>query len=101
MNDVISLACLVGVAVLPPVVLGLRATRPRLMPWWAVFLIVLGLGWPLVIVGGMLQETKEGGAGHVGALFFGWALVLLWFAPWLLVYGVIQFFRRHRRIPNA
>ena len=96
MNDVISLACLIGLTVLPVVVLGLRAARPRLMPWWAVFTIQVGLGWVLMIVSAMIQETKQGGAGHVGALFFGWALVLIWFAPWLLVYAVIQVFRRRR-----
>lgn len=101
MNDVLSLACLVGLAVLPPVVLGLRAARPKLMPWWAVFSIVVGLGWVLAVVGAMLKETTEGGAGHVGALFFGWALVLIWFAPWLLVYAVIQLFRRRRAGRNA
>ena len=94
MNDVLSLACLVGLAVLPPVVLGLRAARPKLMPWWAVLSIVVGLGWVLVLVGAMLNETANGGAGHVFALFFGWAFVLIGFAPWLLVYGAIQYFRR-------
>jgi hypothetical protein len=29
----------------------------------------------MVLVGAMLKETTEGGAGHVGALFFGWAIV--------------------------
>jgi hypothetical protein len=101
MNDVLSLACLVGLAVLPLVVLGLRAARPKLMPWWAVFSIVVGLGWVLVLVGAMLKERAEGGAGHVFALFFGWAIVLIWFAPWLLVYAVVQFFRRRRATPNA
>jgi len=101
MNNVLFLICLTGLAVLPLAVLGLRAARPKLMPWWAVFSIVVGLGWALVAVGAMLRETTEGGAGHVGALFFGWAFVLIWFAPWLLVYGVIQFFRRRHASHNA
>jgi hypothetical protein len=90
-----------GLAVLPLAVLGLRAARPRLMPWWAVVSTVVGLGWALVVVGAMLRETPEGGAGHVGALFFGWAFVLIWFAPWLLAYAVIQFFRRRHASRNA
>lgn len=93
MNDLLSAVCLGLLAVLPIAVLGLRAARPGRMPWWAVFLTVVGLGWPLCLFGAMLQETSKGGAGHVGALFFGWALVLLWFAPWLLAYAVIQFLR--------
>ena len=64
-------------------------------------LALAGLGWGLGFVSAMLNETTEGGAGHVGALFFGWAIVLIWFAPWLLVYGVIQLFRRRRANPNA
>lgn len=94
MNDVLSLACLIGLAVLPLIVLGLRAARPKLMPWWAVFSSVVGLGWVLVLIGALLNETANGGAGHVFALFFGWALVLIWFAPWLLVYAAIQYFCR-------
>lgn len=95
-KDVISLACLIGVALLPLAALGLRAARPKVMPWWAVFSIVIGLGWALMIVSAMLKETQEGGAGHVGALFLGWALMLAWFAPWLLAYAIIQSFRRRR-----
>jgi hypothetical protein len=48
----------------------------------------------------MLNETKNGGAGHVFALLFGWAISLIWLAPWLLVYAVIQLFRC-RAIPHA
>lgn len=101
MNDVLSLACLIGLAILPLVVLSFRAARPKLMPWWAVISLVVVVGWVLVLVSAMLNETAEGGAGHVFALFFGWAFVLLWFAPWLLVYAVIQFVRRRRAIPNS
>ncbi len=101
MHNVLFFICLAGLAVLPLAVLGLRAARPKLMPWWAVFSIVVGLGWALVLVSAMLRETTEGGAGHVGALFFGWAFVLVWFAPWLLVYALLQFFRRRHAGHNA
>jgi len=100
MNDLCLLACLIGLAALPLVLLGLRAARPRVMPWWAVFLLAIGLGWVLVLVSAMLNETKNGGAGHVFALFFGWAIALIWLAPWLLGYAVIQLFCR-RAIPDA
>lgn len=101
MKDVISLACLIGVAILPLAALGLRAARPKGMPWWAVFSLVIGLGWALMIVSAMLKETQEGGAGHVGALFLGWALMLVWLAPWLLVYAIVQGFRHRRSIRRA
>ena len=96
MNEVASLVCLAGLVLLPILVLGLRMHRPRLMPWWAAFLTAVGLGWALMIVGAMLKESSEGGAGHVGALFFGWALALIWFVPWLLVYAIVQRVRRSR-----
>ena len=101
MNEVISAACLVVLALLPLVVLGLRAARPRLMPWWAAVLLVVGLGWGLLIVGAFVNESARGGAGHVGALFLGWAIMLVWFAPWLLAYAVFQFVRRRRAMPHA
>ena len=96
MNDVISAACLAALAVLPPLVLGLRAARPRLMPWWAAFALVVGLGWALLIASALVNESAKGGAGHVGALFLGWAIMLVWFAPWLLAYALFQFVRRRR-----
>ncbi|MEY4689902.1 MAG: hypothetical protein RIT19_227, partial [Verrucomicrobiota bacterium] len=49
-----------------------------------------GLRYPIMVFSAMLQESQSGGAGHVGALFFGWALMLLWFIPWLMVYALIQ-----------
>jgi hypothetical protein len=64
-------------------------------------LTVVGIGWALMVVGAMLRETPDGGAGHVGALFFGWAFALTWFAPWLLVYALIQYFRRRHESPKA
>lgn len=101
MNQALSLVCLVVIAVLPAGVLGLRAVMPRLMPWWAMLLTLLGVGWPVLVFGAMLQESRSGGAGHVGALFFGWALLLLWFVPWLIVYALIQGIRRRRAARDA
>ena len=94
MNPWLSMLCLAVIAVLPAGVLAVRAVRPRLMPWWAMLLVLLGVGWPVMVFGAMLNETQGGGAGHVGALFFGWALMLLWFAPWLIVYALIRRLRR-------
>jgi hypothetical protein len=90
MKDLLALFCAGGFLLLPLMVLILRALYPRWMPWWAVCLVTVGLGWALAFVSAMLREGPDTGAGHVGALFFGWALALLWFLPWLLVYGVIQ-----------
>lgn len=96
MKNVLALISITGFAVLPLAVLGLRAARPKYMPWWAVFLITLGLGWLLALVSAMLREGPETGAGHVMALFFGWAYALGWFAPWLVAYAAIQFLLRLR-----
>lgn len=95
--QLLSLACLVLVALLPAAVLGLRAARPRWMPWWAVLPAVVGPGWAVLVFSALLEETAKGGAGHMGALFFGWAIMLAWFLPWLALYGVVQAFLRWRR----
>ncbi|MBM3883601.1 MAG: hypothetical protein FJ387_28495 [Verrucomicrobia bacterium] len=56
---------------------------------------VVGLGWALALVAAMLRETPDTGAAKVFALFFGWAYALLvWFLPWLFIYGIIQVVRR-------
>ena len=94
MNAALSAVCLGLFAVLPWIVLGVRFARPRLMPWWAVFSTSVGLGWGLLLLGALLKESPEGGAGHVGALFFGWAIALMWLLPWLMVYGIAHVMRR-------
>ncbi len=94
MQQMLTMICLAGFLLLPIIVLSFRAIRPKRMPWWAVFPIVIVLGWLLVLVTAMLNETPDGGAPKVFALFFGWAYALVWFVPWLLVYGVIQLVRK-------
>ena len=94
MDTVLNVVCVGGFLLLPLAVLGLRAVQPKRLPWWAAFLIVVTLGWPLVLGAAILNETPDHGAARVFALFFGWAYALAWFIPWLLVYGVLQLFRR-------
>jgi hypothetical protein len=64
MNNVLFLICFTGLAVLPLAVLGLRAARPKLMPWWAVFSIVVGLGWVLVVIGAEIGVREIGVSVH-------------------------------------
>ncbi|MFM8359191.1 MAG: hypothetical protein ACKOET_11625, partial [Verrucomicrobiota bacterium] len=92
----LSQACLAFFALLPAGILGLRFARPRFMPWWAVLPAVIGPGWAVLVFSAMLEEPSKGGAGHVGALFFGWAIMLVWFLPWLALYGLIQAVLRWR-----
>jgi hypothetical protein len=99
MKDLLALFCAGGFLLLPLMVLVLRAFYPRWMPWWAVWLVTVGVGWALAFVSAMLREGPDTGAGHVGALFFGWALALLWFLPWWLMYGVVHLFRRRKGRP--
>jgi|GEM_PF-6292173 len=101
MGDVLSQAGSVGLSVLTLVVLSLRAAQPTFLPWWGVCSIVVGLGWLLTMVSAMLKEATSEGAGHVGALFLGWVMVLIWFAPGLLVCVIIQRFPRRRTASNA
>jgi hypothetical protein len=59
------------------------------------------LGWILVFAMALLSETPERGAGKVFALYFGWAYAIVWFSPWVLAYGVMQFFRRRHASRGA
>jgi len=79
---------------LPVIVLWTRWRWSKRMPWWAVVLAVVAVGWPLTLAGAVLNETPDRGAPMVFALYFGWLYSLLWFLPWLLVYGIFQFVRR-------
>ena len=94
MKNALSFTCIGAFLLLPVIVLWVRATRPKRMPWWAVFAVVVVLGWPLALAIAALNETPDQGASKVFALFFGWAFALAWFLQWLLVYGVIQLVRR-------
>ena len=91
---------IVGFAALSIAVLSLRAARPRVMPWWAVFFIVIGVGWVLTI----MDAIAEGpGSGLPVVVLLGWMISLFWFLPWLIVYAVIWLFFQFRRallMPN-
>lgn len=93
-NDLLELLCALGFGLVPIAVLAIRAFRPRFMPWWAVFGVTVGIGWGLAVASAWIHEGPDTGAGHVGALFFGWALALLWLLPWLIVYAIVQGVRR-------
>ena len=114
-NRILYLSCLGGFLLLPFAVLLLRAFRRKFMPWWLAFLAVAALGWLLVNgtvhfsfahLGDLIHSYGDNppnelverwandGAKRVFALFFGWVYALVWFVPLLLVYGLIQLFRR-------
>ena len=93
-STALEFICALGFGLLPIAVLALRAFRPRIMPWWAVFGVTVVLGWCLAVASALVHEGPDTGAGHMGALFFGWALALLWFMPWLIVYAFAQGLRR-------
>ena len=93
MKDLASYILLTLFALLPPSVLATRMRRPSRMPWWAAFGLVIGLGWLLILGGALIKEGPESGAGHVTALFAGWAFALIWFLPWLGLYAIIHLIR--------
>ncbi len=114
-NKILYLACFVGFLVLPFAVLLLRAFRPKRMPWLLAFLAVAVLGWLFVngavyfkfeYLGDLMHSYgnnppedlvklwSNDGAQRVFALLFGWVYALVWFAPPLLIYKLIQLSRR-------
>lgn len=98
MNERLSTLVMILFGLLPPALLSLRMFPRRRLPWWAVVTIMVVTGWGLVLGAAMLAESPEGGsAAMVFALFFGWAYALVWFAPWLGLYGLVALVRRRFR----
>jgi hypothetical protein len=100
---------------LPAILLGIRFFRPRLMPWWALPLIVSLLGWGLVNatvffyyehLGEVIRDYGDNapqeltdalvadGAKRVFALLFGWMYGLVYSVPFLIIYGAFCWIRR-------
>ena len=90
MHKIFAITCFGGFLLLPFLVLVLRATRPRLMPWWFVFTIIILFGWLFVLAPSVLSDELEGGGARAFALLFGWAYALIWSIPPLLIYGFSQ-----------
>ncbi|MCX6967114.1 MAG: hypothetical protein NTZ46_04930 [Verrucomicrobia bacterium] len=113
MNRIIYLTALWAFFALPPIVLCIRAFRPKLMPWWFAAVLVAVLGWFLVNAAvhfyyahldDLLRPYAEcnhapadllalrcaDGAKMIFALLFGWAYGLVYSVPWILVYGLMQ-----------
>jgi len=63
------------------------------MPSWTASLVVATLGWLLWLGAALTADQENSGAPEVFAVFFGWAFALLWFAPWLLGFGVVNLVR--------
>jgi len=87
------------------------------MPWWFLFVLVFVFSWIFVngtvyfyyahlgdvlnTYGGnppadFIEKLTNDGAKKVFALFFGWLYGLIYFSPWLMLYGVFQFIRRNK-----
>ncbi len=95
MNEHLSKFLTILFVILPPALLSLRMFPRRPLPWWAVVTLMVGAGWGLVLGAAILAETPErGSAAMVFGLFFGWVFALIWFAPWLALYGFVSLLRR-------
>ena len=104
-----------------PLLLVVRFFSPRLMPWWAVFLCASALGWLFIVLGEHFDkvsyaqcierrfEDPDGFAigrnypgcpflfldgAYAGNLEFGWVTALIYFFPWLAIYGVVHLIRK-------
>lgn len=84
--------CTAGFLLLPIVLLILRWIRAKWMPWWAVALITLTVGWGLAFGAAITADrpTEKSGAPELFALMFGWLYALLWLLPHLALYGAIR-----------
>lgn len=93
------LACTMGFLLLPTILLTLRWIRAKWMPWWAVALITLTVGWALAFGAATTADrpAEQSGAPELFALMFGWLYALLWLLPHLTLYGAIRWVLRALR----
>ena len=96
MNSSVSDLLLYLFLALPGLLLLFRGLRPSWVRWWMVGVLQIVLGAILVLAVAILKETPDSGAAKVFALFFGWAYALIWFLPWLALYGLVQWWRARR-----
>jgi len=119
-NKALYIASLTGFLLLPFGLLLIRAWRPKLMPWWAMPIIIAALGWILVnstvyyyfeYLDVLIRPYGDNpppelearwandGAKRVFALVFGWAYGLVYSLPIFAAYGIVRlvFTRRGRR----
>lgn len=89
-KEMFTAICLGSFIFLPMVLLSIRALQPSRMPWWFVVFIMLVVGWLLVLGASVVAEMPDRGASKVFALFFGWIYAILYFLPWLCIYGLVQ-----------
>ena len=122
MNHILHLVSLWAFLALPIILLIVRATRPRLMRWWLLIMLLSVVGWLLVNSTvhfyyaylddllrpygdhaplDLLERRAADGAKLVFALFFGWAYGLIYFIPWVLLYTIIQASHRYYVIRKA
>lgn len=117
----LSTLCLVAFFALPIVILGIRATRPQLMPWWLAGVVVVILGWLLSVgivefhFAGLGADLRAYGeqppsellkqyvqdTGRPFARFFGWSYALIYFVPCIVLYAIFQIARRWCANRNA
>lgn len=78
-----------GFLVLPTVLLTVRWIRPKFMPWWALTLITLTIGWALAFGAAITanRPIENSGAPELFALMFGWLYAAAWCLPHLILYG--------------
>jgi hypothetical protein len=110
-----------------PLLLVTRFLRPKLLPWWAVFLCASGAGWVLLVLSEQfddlsyercleasvfrLESRPEGLTQIVDPdcpfmfvtevysynLELGWLWALVYLSPWLALYGIVQLVRKFVR----
>lgn len=106
--------------ILPLVLLLVRFQFQEKAKWWVIFLVVFIIGWLLrwfsvYFYGEYMCELASmskanielerkcfgDGAREVFALYFGGIISLIYFAPFLLVYSLINLYRQRKMDANV
>jgi hypothetical protein len=116
-NEILFKSCVVLFLVSAPVLLVLRFSWPRRIPWWLLICVAALLGWvfsnlavvfyyrhlddQIAAAGGfdfappdLIDTWQSDGAKRVFAFFFGWLYGLIYLAPWLVIYAAIALGRK-------
>src|SRR5262245_60629219 len=124
MNGILEIAFVALFLATAPALLFIRLVKPARMPWWLIVVLAASLGWLwsnlavsfyyehlgdlLAQHGGvgsapqeLIDEWQNDGAKRVFALLFGWLYGLVYLAPWLVVYGMLQAVQRVSRRRRA
>ena len=70
MNYILYILAIGMFYALPIILMGVKALRPKMMPWWLAFVFAAGLGWVLANASIFFYYNHAGASTRFGTEFF-------------------------------